>query len=31
MISVKDLVKVFAGSKGEVRALRGVSFDVAKG
>ena len=31
MISVKDLVKVFPGSKGEVRALRGVSFDVAKG
>jgi len=31
MISVKDLIKVFPGSKGEVRALRGVSFDVAKG
>jgi len=31
MISVKDLVKVFAGARGEVRALRGVSFDVAKG
>lgn len=31
MISVKDLVKTFAGAKGEVRALRGVSFEVAKG
>ena len=31
MISVRDLEKRFAGAKGEVRALRGVSFDVGKG
>ena len=31
MISVKDLVKTFAGAKGEVRALHGVSFEVGKG
>jgi len=31
MISVKDLEKSFAGAKGEVRALRGVSFEVGKG
>ena len=31
MISVKDLVKTFAGTKGEVRALRGVAFEVGKG
>ena len=31
MISVKDLQKSFAGAKGEVRALRGVSFEVGKG
>jgi len=31
MISVKDLQKSFAGARGEVRALRGVSFDVGKG
>ncbi|HET6493673.1 MAG TPA: ABC transporter ATP-binding protein [Burkholderiales bacterium] len=31
MIGVKDLVKNFAGAGGEVRALRGVSFEVGKG
>ncbi len=31
MIRVKDLQKNFAGAKGEVRALRGVSFEVGKG
>ena len=31
MIRVSELVKTFAGAKGEVRALRGVSFDVARG
>ena len=31
MIRVKDLVKTFQGAKGEVRALRGVSFEVVKG
>ena len=31
MISVKNLVKTFAGAKGEVRALNGVTFDVRKG
>ena len=31
MIRVTDLIKIFAGARGEVRALRGVSFDVAKG
>jgi iron(III) transport system ATP-binding protein len=31
MISVQDLQKSFAGARGEVRALRGVSFDVGKG
>ncbi len=31
MIRVSNLVKTFAGPKGEVRALRGVSFEVAKG
>ncbi len=31
MISVRGLEKTFAGAKGEVRALRGVSFDVARG
>ena len=31
MISVKNLVKTFAGAKGEVRALNGVTFDVGKG
>ena len=31
MISVKDLQKSFAGARGEVRALRGVSFEVGKG
>ncbi len=31
MIRVSDLVKTFEGAKGEVRALRGVSFEVAKG
>jgi iron(III) transport system ATP-binding protein len=31
MISVKDLQKSFAGVRGEVRALRGVSFQVGKG
>ena len=31
MIKVKDLQKSFAGAKGEVRALRGVSFEVGKG
>ncbi|HMF48800.1 MAG TPA: ABC transporter ATP-binding protein [Candidatus Saccharimonadales bacterium] len=31
MIIVKDLEKSFAGAKGEVRALRGVSFEVGKG
>ena len=31
MISVIDLQKSFAGARGEVRALRGVSFEVGKG
>jgi iron(III) transport system ATP-binding protein len=31
VIHVKDLVKTFEGAHGEVRALRGVSFAVAKG
>jgi iron(III) transport system ATP-binding protein len=31
VISVRDLEKSFAGAKGEVRALRGVSFEVGKG
>jgi iron(III) transport system ATP-binding protein len=31
MILVKDLQKSFAGARGEVRALRGVSFEVGKG
>jgi iron(III) transport system ATP-binding protein len=31
VISVKDLQKSFAGARGEVRALRGVSFEVGKG
>src|SRR5688572_32821825 len=31
MITVKDLQKSFAGARGEVRALRGVSFEVGKG
>ncbi|MGH7927899.1 MAG: ABC transporter ATP-binding protein [Candidatus Binatia bacterium] len=31
MIIVKDLQKSFAGARGEVRALRGVSFEVRKG
>ena len=31
MISVRDLEKSFAGAQGEVRALRGVSFEVGKG
>ena len=31
MIRAEDLQKSFAGAKGEVRALRGVSFEVAKG
>jgi len=31
VIRVNDLVKTFEGTKGEVRALRGVSFEVAKG
>ena len=31
VISVKNLVKTFAGAKGEVRALNGVTFDVRKG
>ena len=31
MIRVKDLEKSFAGARGEVRALRGVSFEVGKG
>ncbi|MET0585888.1 MAG: ABC transporter ATP-binding protein, partial [Candidatus Binatia bacterium] len=31
MISVKDLEKSFAGARGEVKALRGVSFEVGKG
>ena len=31
MIRVENLQKTFAGAKGEVRALRGVSFEVAKG
>ena len=31
MISVKNLEKSFAGARGEVRALRGVSFEVARG
>src|SRR5262245_63786832 len=31
MIRIKDLEKAFAGARGEVRALRGVSFEVGKG
>ena len=31
MIGVRDLVKTFPGARGEVRALRGVSFEVGKG
>ena len=31
MIRIKDLVKTFEGARGEVRALRGVSFEVSKG
>jgi iron(III) transport system ATP-binding protein len=31
MIRVKELQKSFAGARGEVRALRGVSFEVGKG
>ncbi len=31
MISVRELQKSFAGARGEVRALRGVSFEVGKG
>jgi iron(III) transport system ATP-binding protein len=31
MIRVRDLEKSFAGARGEVRALRGVSFEVKKG
>jgi iron(III) transport system ATP-binding protein len=31
MIRVQDLQKSFAGGRGEVRALRGVSFEVGKG
>jgi iron(III) transport system ATP-binding protein len=31
MISVRDLQKSFAGARGEVKALRGVSFEVGKG
>jgi iron(III) transport system ATP-binding protein len=31
MILVKDLQKSFAGARGEVRALRGVSFEVGRG
>jgi iron(III) transport system ATP-binding protein len=31
VIRIKDLVKSFQGAKGEVRALRGVSFEVSKG
>jgi iron(III) transport system ATP-binding protein len=31
MIRVKDLQKTFAGAKGEVRALRGVSFEIDTG
>jgi iron(III) transport system ATP-binding protein len=31
VISVRDLEKSFAGARGEVRALRGVSFEVGKG
>ena len=31
MIQIKNLVKAFQGAKGEVRALRGVSFEVTKG
>ena len=31
MIRVKDLEKSFAGARGEVRALRGVTFEVGKG
>jgi iron(III) transport system ATP-binding protein len=31
VITVKDLQKSFAGARGEVRALRGVSFEVSKG
>jgi iron(III) transport system ATP-binding protein len=31
VIRIKDLVKSFQGARGEVRALRGVSFEVSKG
>jgi ABC-type Fe3+/spermidine/putrescine transport system ATPase subunit len=31
VIKIKDLEKSFAGVRGEVRALRGVSFEVGKG
>ena len=31
MISVRELQKSFAGARGEVKALRGVSFEVGKG
>jgi iron(III) transport system ATP-binding protein len=31
VISVRNLEKTFAGARGEVRALRGVSFEVGKG
>jgi iron(III) transport system ATP-binding protein len=31
VISVRDLEKTFAGARGEVRALRGVSFEVGRG
>jgi iron(III) transport system ATP-binding protein len=31
VIHVRDLVKTFQGAKGEVRTLRGVSFEVGKG
>jgi iron(III) transport system ATP-binding protein len=31
VIRIKDLVKTFEGARGEVRALRGVSFEVSKG
>ena len=31
MIAVHDLQKTFAGARGEVRALRGVTFEVGKG
>ena len=31
MIRVQNLQKIFSGAKGEVRALRGISFEVGKG